>query len=229
VEPLLIAGVVNAVAYDGLVQHTSRRLIDNTPGADRVGPRFDIYLPLYRFPSRVVSIGVRTRGDEAALIEPVRAALMAAAPGSAVHWTTTMEGDVALEYQSNWFSTLVVGTFSAAALLLTAIGLFAMLSHTAMRRRREMGLRLALGAPRRHVAGLVIRSGLPAVAAGVAIGLAGVAVGGRLLAGLVYGVRVFDPLTIGAAVMVFVVVTLAAGALPARRVSRVDPARVLNA
>src|SRR5207249_11990048 len=87
------------------------------------------------------------------------------------------------------FQTVLMGSFAAVALLLTIGGLYGVLSYAVARRRRELGVRIALGAGRGEVVGLVLREALQLVAAGLALGLAGAVAAGRLLESMVYGVR----------------------------------------
>jgi predicted permease len=115
------------------------------------------------------------------------------------------------------------GFFSLLALLLSCVGLYGVMSYDVARRTREIGIRMALGAQRRDVVGLVLRETMILVVIGVAIGL-GAALGvTRLIAGFLYGLTPNDPLTIGLASMLLLTVAALAGYLPARRASRVDP------
>jgi predicted permease len=223
-----IVGVAEDVAWDGLVEQDTRRYIRYGDGADARAARYDVYVPLARIPTPLVSIGASTAGDPAALIDPLRRRIATIAPASAVHWTSTMDDELSLEYAPTRFYTVLVAAFSASALALTSIGLFALLSHAAARRMSEMGLRLALGASRASTAGLLLRGGLLPLAAGIIAGVAGAAFIARAMAGMLYGVGSFDAATFGVAVLALVVVTLGAGLLPARRVSRVDPVTALR-
>jgi hypothetical protein len=141
-----IIGVAENVAWDGLREQDTRRYIRYGDASDARAARYDVYLALAQSPSTVVSVGVWTAGDPSQMIEPVRRAIAAIVPRSAVHWTSTMDDEVALEYEASRFYSLIVAAFSLSALLLTSIGLFALLSHAAAQRMGEMGLRMALGA-----------------------------------------------------------------------------------
>jgi putative ABC transport system permease protein len=176
----------------------------------------------------VVSVGAATSGDAASYIGPLRQAINSIVPASAVHWTSAMEDEIALEYAPSRFYSVIVVMFSLSALLLTSLGLFALLSHAAAQRMSEMGLRLALGATPRSTAGLLLRGGLAPLAAGIAGGLAGAAAAARFMQGLLYGVDAFDVVTFVAAVATLLAVTLAAGVIPARRVAAVDPIATLR-
>jgi hypothetical protein len=223
-----IVGVARNVAWDGLVEQDTRRFVREGESGDPKSARFDIYFSLLQQPQMVLSIGVSTAGDPATMLEPARQAIGRVVPASAVHWTTTMADEVALEYASSRFYSLIVALFSASALAVTSVGLFALLSHAAANRMSEMGLRVALGATPRSAAALLLRAGLLPVAAGIAAGLAGAAAAARSLQTLLYGVAPFDPVSFLTAVLCFLAVALAAGAVPAHRVLRVDPMTTLR-
>lgn len=117
--------------------------------------------------------------------------------------------------------------FSTLALVLASIGLYGLLAFSVVQRTGEMGVRMALGATRTDVIWTVLREGLLLVAAGVVTGIPAALVVGRLassqISGLLFGLRATDPATIGAAVVLLACVAAAAGYIPARRASRVDP------
>jgi ABC-type antimicrobial peptide transport system permease subunit len=113
--------------------------------------------------------------------------------------------------------------FGGLALLLASIGLFGLMSYNVSRRTNEIGIRMALGAQRGDVLGLVMRESMLLVAAGVAVGLTAALFASRLLTTLLFGLAPRDPLTLVAAVAVMAAVSALAGFLPARRASRVDP------
>ena len=227
-ETARIVGVASDVAYDGLGEQGTGRYIRYAAGQDPRAARLDVYVPLMRTPAMIVSIAAITSGDPAALIDPLRREISRLAPGSAVHWTGTMEGETSLEYASTRFYALLVGVFSGSALALTSVGLFALLSHTATRRSSEMRLRLALGATPRQVGVLLLRTGFVPLGAGAAAGLAGAAWASVTMRSLIYDVSARDVLTFSLALATLAVVALAAGLLPARRVASVDPAAIMR-
>ena len=224
-----IIGVAEDVAYDGVVEQDTRRFLGVGDHADARAARYDVYLSLAQTPSMVVSIGVSTAVDPAAMIPTIRQAIAAVVPASAVHWTSAMEAEIAIEYAPSRFYSVIVVMFSLSALVLTSIGLFALLSHAAAQRMSEMGVRLTLGATPRTTATLLLRTGLMPLAAGVIGGLAGAAIASRFMQGLLYGIDSFDPVTFGAAVTTLLTVAVAAGLIPARRIALIDPVRTLRA
>jgi ABC-type antimicrobial peptide transport system permease subunit len=118
---------------------------------------------------------------------------------------------------------VLFGTFGVLALLLAAVGLYGVLSYTAQRRTREIGIRVALGAEHQGVVRLVVGRGLRASATGLALGLAASVGATRLMRGILYGVSPQDPITLVGVVAVLVVVAFVACWLPARRATQVDP------
>jgi hypothetical protein len=220
-----IIGVAEDVAYDGLIEEDTRRFVQ---AGDVRAARYDAYVALARFPNPVVSIGAATSGQPQAVIEPLRRRIAEIAPASAVHWVSTMDDEIALEYAPTRFYTLLVVAFSSSALALTSVGLFALLSHAAARRTSEIGLRLALGASRAAATGLLLKNGLWPLVAGVTMGGLGAAAAARGMAGLLYGVGRFDVVTFTFSVLTLLVVAVVAGLVPARRVASIDPITALR-
>jgi putative ABC transport system permease protein len=219
----LVVGVAADVAFDGFTEQDTRRTIDYTSDADPRAGRWDIYLPLDRFPALTVSVAVATTGSASSIIEPARRSIARMAPTSAIHWVGTMADDVALEYAPARFYGALVGAFSLSALLLTCVGLFALLWHTAATRTGEMGLRLALGAQPSGVAWLVVASATRPLMIGAVIGMLGALWVGEWLRGFLYGVPPLDPVSLAGATTVMVLGCLAASLLPAHRAASVDP------
>lgn len=222
-----VVGVAEDVAYDGIGEQGTGRHIHYASPLD-AGQRLDAYVPLALFPVTTVSIAAFTRGDAAALIDPLRREIAKVAPTSAVHWTSTMADEVGIEYAPTRFYALLVAAFSASALALTSVGLFALLSHAAARRASEMGLRLALGATPRQVAVLLLRGGARPVIAGAGIGLLGASWASASMRGLLYDLGSFDVRAFAGAFAALVTVAVTASLIPARRVASVDPVCVMK-
>ncbi len=221
--PARVVGVAEDVAYDGLAEEDTRRFVSAGSAVDPRRSRHDVYLPLARFPETVVSIGAWTAGDPGALIEPLRRRIAAVAPASAVHWVGRMEEEIAVEYSPTRFYLALVAAFSLSALVLTALGIHALLSHAASRRTGEMGLRLALGAPRASIAILLLKASVRPLVLGIGFGLVAAAFMARGMGTMLYGIGRFDVTSFAAAVGVLALASLAAGLLPARRVASIDP------
>jgi putative ABC transport system permease protein len=123
---------------------------------------------------------------------------------------------------------MLLGFFSAVALLLAVIGIYGVAAYVAAQRTREIGIRLALGATRREIGRLVVRQGASPVAAGVVAGLGLALWAGRLAGALLYDVSPRDPLTFVAVAAILALAGIAATYVPARRAARVDPVAALR-
>ena len=121
------------------------------------------------------------------------------------------------------FNTWLLGAFGAAAITLTAIGLYSLLAYLVALRRHEMAVRLAIGGSRSHVVALVIRDVSWLVGIGMSLGLAGALTAARSMRALLFGIEPWDPLSQTATVVVLGVVAVAAAWIPTRRAMRVDP------
>ncbi|MFL5279384.1 MAG: FtsX-like permease family protein, partial [Myxococcales bacterium] len=127
------------------------------------------------------------------------------------------------------FALALVQAFAVLALILAAIGLYGVLAYTVAGRTREIGVRMALGAPRGHVLGLVARESASVVGIGMAVGAVAAVAAARAIAGLLYGIAPVDPLSLAAAVLALSAVCAVATLLPARRALRIDPLLALKA
>lgn len=223
-----VIGVAENVAWDGRREQDTDRLIRFADRGDRRAGREDVYLPLALYPLRTVSAAVAMRGDAAAALEPLRRRIASVTPTSAVQWTSTMREELALEVQPSRFYALLVTAFSTSALVLTAVGVFAVLAHGVSRRTGEIGLRMALGARPRDIAWMVVDSGSRALAAGVAGGLGGALLLGRMVTGVLYEASAFDAPAFAAATLVLALVAVPAALLPARRAARLQPMAALR-
>lgn len=126
------------------------------------------------------------------------------------------------------FTSVILAGFAGIGLVLAVIGIYGVIAYLVAQRTQEIGIRLALGAPRSAVMWLVSSQGLRMAVAGVAIGLMGSALAARSLTSLLYGVSALDPLTLGSASVVLIAIALAACALPARRAAKIDPMQALR-
>jgi putative ABC transport system permease protein len=123
---------------------------------------------------------------------------------------------------------ILVGTFSGAALFLSAIGLYAILSYTISQRTREIGIRIALGATASAILMAVIRQGLALVCMGLLLGTLAALIGARFIDSILYGVTSTDPLTLGLTCLVLGVIAMLACWIPARRAALIDPISALR-
>jgi putative ABC transport system permease protein len=161
--------------------------------------------------------------DPSALVGAVKARVWSVDSQIPLTKVLTMEEVAAVSVASRRFQTALLGVFALVALLLAAVGIYGLISYTVGRRTHEIGVRMALGARRRDIFGLVVRQGLMLAAIGLVAGLAGAFALTRLLAGIVYGVSPTDPATYAALSLFLLLVALLACLVPARRATKVDP------
>jgi predicted permease len=173
--------------------------------------------------TRSLTVMVRTAGEPAAMTEAVRTALQQIDPDVPMTGITTQSEQVDNRFAQERLFALAYSLFGGLALLLACIGLFGLMSYSVSRRTNEIGIRMALGAQRAGVVGMVLRESMLMVAVGVVIGFAGAMAGGRFVESVLFGLSTTDAWTISAAIGATILVSLAAGYLPARRAARVDP------
>jgi len=188
-----------------------------------------IYWPHNRTAYSALTVVVRGAGDAASLTSAAVAQVRALDPQQPVANVRTMEEVVGASVGDRRVVMLLAGVFAAVALLLAALGLYGVLAYLVTERTREIGVRLALGASRAAVLGLVVRRALGLTAAGALAGLAGAVALTRLMQNLLFAVTPTDPVTYGAVVGVLVAVAAAASLVPAWRAARVDPVTALRA
>jgi predicted permease len=194
----------------------------------RLQPFPATYVPMRQQPWNGPVFLVRTAGDPAALERAVRQALAELDARVPLQYATPVPALIAEGLSGRRLPVLLMGAFGLLALVLASVGVYAMFAAMAVAREREFAVRMALGAGRRAAAVLVLRQGSTWMAAGLAAGALGaVAVTGALRS-LLVGVSRFDPLSLGAALLVLLACATAALAVPVRRVTRVDPNAVLR-
>ena len=170
-----------------------------------------------------MSIVVRGAGDPGVLTTAVRQALYQIDPDEATSTFRTMTDVVSSSAANDRFNTLLLGAFGAIALLLTAAGIFGVLSYLVTQRTREIGLRMALGAQQVDVLRVIVGHGLRLMLIGVGIGIAGALIVTRWMSSVLFGVKPTDPFTFAVVAFVLGGVAVLASYIPARRAMRVDP------
>ena len=211
--PVTIIGVTGDVKFAGLDQ-----------------PGETVYAPLSQgWPNNPAYLYLRTRGDPLTLVEPMRATLERLDPVLVPTEVTTMERRLrdSLGDERHW-AAIIVG-FALAAVLLAAVGVSGVLAYYVSRQRKEIGIRLALGADAAGVLAMVMRRGLACAVAGSVIGIVLAMLLTRGLESLLFEVGRADPLTLAGACALMLVIGLLASWLPARRAARVDAAVALRA
>jgi ABC-type antimicrobial peptide transport system permease subunit len=171
---------------------------------------------------------VRTAGAPAGVMGSMREVARQIDPNLPLTDVSTQIEQVERRFQQERLFAQAYSLFGGIALLLAAIGLFGLMSYNVSRRTNEIGIRMALGAQRGQVLGLVMRESMVPVVIGVVAGLAIAFFAGRLVMTLLFGLPPRDPVTMVAAVVVMALVSALAGYLPARRASRVDPMVALH-
>ncbi|MEX2283906.1 MAG: ABC transporter permease [Gemmatimonadota bacterium] len=185
--------------------------------------RLQLHLPYAQSGTRLMAFMVRARGNPAELQRAVRAELRAIDPALAAFDVMTM---AERRRHTTWpqrFFGQTFGTFGAAALVLALAGVYGVMAFSVARRRREIGIRIALGAKPRDVLRLVVGGAALLAASGVAIGIVGAWMLTRLLSGMLWGVTTNDPATFVITPLILAVAALTASYIPARRAARVDP------
>lgn len=186
------------------------------------------YVPFIQGWSPAQYLIVHASGDPAALTSPVRKAVLEVDPTQPPTTVRTMTALVDRTFAQRRFYTTLIGLFAVAALLLAAAGTYGTVSYFVARRVRELGIRVALGAARSGIVGLVVRRGVRLAVWGIAFGLVGVWATTSVVRGLVYGIKPVDLLTLAAGALVLGLVAVAASALPALRAVRVSPVLALR-
>jgi predicted permease len=188
-----------------------------------------LYLHVMQNTRSGVNLMVRGKGDPLLLAASVQKAVWSVDRNQTITRVTTLEQMMSEVVARPRLLAVLMGLFAALGLLLGAVGIYGVLAYTVSQRRREIGVRLALGATTRDVLRMVVGGGLRLVAVGVAVGLAGALALARLMESVLYGVPPHDPLTFASVVVGLMGVALIASWLPARRASRVPPAVALRA
>jgi putative ABC transport system permease protein len=170
-----------------------------------------------------LSFAVRTKSDPAAAIPGFGRAVHDVDPNAGIESIVPMERLVASNLARQRFYAVMLGVFAGVAAILAAIGIYGVLAYAVVQRTHEIGIRMALGAQRAQVLGLILRKGAMLTAAGIVLGLAGAAAGTRVLQDLLFGVTPLDPQTFIAVSLLFGLVATVASYLPARRATTVDP------
>ena len=191
-------------------------------------PEGAYYFPYSQRPSNNYIIAVRTRGNSAAVVPAIRAQMATIAPELPLFDVRTMAQREELSLSSRRSSMLLGVTFGIVALFLASLGIYGVLAYLVAQRRKEIGIRVALGSTHSGIVKLVVREGLILVVAGSILGIVGSISLRSIVQNEIYGVAPLDPLVLGCVAILFAVVALIACIMPARRAMQVDPTIVLN-
>jgi len=185
----------------------------------------EFYLPATQSHEGVSDMAfvVSSTGEPDALARQVREVVRAIAPQQPVYSLSTMSGVVRESLGSRRLLLMLLGLFSGLALVLSAAGVYGVMSYGVTQRQREIGIRIALGAKFGHVTGMVLRDVAMVAAIGIVAGVVVALAFARVMTSVLYGVGAYDAATFVAVPAVIAVVALMAGAVPAVRAARVDP------
>ena len=176
----------------------------------------------------MLEIIVRTSGDPRAMAGAVQSQIQSLDKSVAKFQVTTVEQQLGQETAERRFQTSLIGLFSLAALVLSAIGIYGLMHYFVVQRTNEIGVRMALGARSGNVLGLVLRQGMTLAGVGIIVGILGALTLTRLLSGLLFGVTPTDPVTFAATPAILFGVAVLACWIPARRAAGIDPVRALR-
>lgn len=208
-----VVGVVANLRHDGL---------------DRPA-RSEIFVPHAQYGFGSMTFVARAAGDPASAITRLKAHIRAVDRAQAVYREATLDELVSLSLVERRFVLVLLGAFAALAGVLAAIGIYGVMSVVTEQRAREFGVRLALGAERREILGMVFRQGAAMTSVGLLLGVSGALAFGRVMSGFLYAVEPGDPLAMAGTVGLVTLVAVGACLLPARRATRVDPLVALRA
>ena len=222
----------NALGREIVIDRQPHRVIGITPAtfAARVGeaPHPYVYLPMWGRDARDPRLFVTMKAPAAPMLDRLRREIVSVDPAVHVGQESTLAGRMEMSHQRERLLAALLEFAAIAAVLLSAIGVYGLVSYHVSRRTREIGIRMALGAQANQVILWTMRRGVIATIAGLIAGVAIALQASRLLTGFLFGVEPADLFTFGAAAVVLATVTLIAGFLPARTAAHIDPAVALR-
>jgi predicted permease len=217
---------------DDVFEHPVREVVGVVGDIKRKGltanaePQY--YLPYAQAVITNPYLVIRTSGDPLLIQDAVHSAVNEIDKSVPVYQVSSLEDYVSKSAAQPRFQTFLLTCFAGIALVLAAIGLYGLLSYMVVQRALEIGLRMALGAQRTDVVGMIVRRGLTLALIGVGAGLAISALVTRLLSGMLYGIPPSDPVTFAVTTGLLLLVCVAASSIPAYRAARLDPIRTLR-
>jgi putative ABC transport system permease protein len=190
--------------------------------------RLEVYVPLRQDPTSGMALLVKSGADPTALTSAIREAVQSIDKDQPIRAISTMRELVSNSVATRRMTLVLLGLFSGLALVLGAIGIYGVISYSVAQRTHEIGIRMALGSPRRDVFRLVVGQGMKLAGIGIAIGLVGAFGLARLMSSLLYGISATDFETFAGVATLLALVALLACYVPARRAMRVDPTVALR-
>lgn len=187
-----------------------------------------MYVPVMPSTRQSLTLVLRTDGDPAALVDPLLRAIAEAAPAQPVTPLRPLTALIADSSARDRFTLVLLAFFATATLLLAGVGLYGVLAYSVSRRTREIGVRVALGAPAARVRAMVVGRGLALAGLGLTLGFVLALWGGRFLESMLFQVDAMDPVVLTSVPAVLMVVSMLAAWIPARRATRVAPVEALR-
>lgn len=197
-------------------------------GGPQAAPEPALYAPLTQMPMSDITLVVRTNTDPQTVMSAVRGTMRELDPEIALYDVELLDVTLGRTLATPRFQAILITSFGAIALLLAAIGLYALIAYQVQQRTNEIGIRLALGATRAEVARLILSRAFALALTGIAVGLAAALAAGRFLKAIVFQVSTSDPTIYIAVPLLLAVIALAATWIPTRRAMRLDPAVALH-
>ena len=188
-----------------------------------------VYAAWDQWPLDEITVVMRSRGDPSTALAAARGAVQSLDRDLPVYDAFTLESMVDRALGQPRFYVLLLSIFAALAVVLAVVGIYGVIAYTVQQRTREIGIRIALGASRERVVGMVVRRGLALAILGIALGTVGSYALTRVLRTLLFGVSARDPMTFVAVAALLGGVALVASWVPARRAARVDPLTAMRA
>ncbi|MGH9541224.1 MAG: ADOP family duplicated permease [Terriglobales bacterium] len=204
---LTVVGVVGNTHHEGLSRDAEA----------------EIYVPYLQSPDKSMQLAVRTAADPDSMVSAIRAQVRDVDPDQPVYHVATLQQALSESLALRRFNVLLLGIFAGIALTLAVVGIYGVMAFSVAHRTHEIGIRMALGAERRDVLGLIVRQGLRLTLIGTALGVAAAWALTSFLASFLFGVAPRDPATFVLVSLALVAVSILACYIPARRATRVDP------
>jgi predicted permease len=205
----------------GVVRHVRNRTLE-------ARSRVELYVPENQVPSNGMTLAIRTGGNPMSLVPTIQREVSSIDPDLPIYRVRTMNEVMGDSLERRRLALTLLAAFAGLALLLAAIGIYGVTSYGVAQRKTEIGVRMALGANRGQVLGMIMRSGMTTIAIGLLLGVVLSLALTRLMSGLLFSVHASDPLALTGAALVLVLAALIAVFIPARRATKVNPMSALR-
>jgi predicted permease len=220
------------IRFTRLAQEATREIVGVVGDMRHEGlhaePHPTVFVPHAQLPFGALTFVVRTRNNPGTALRSLRAELSALNSAMPIDDPTTLDSRLAESLRARRFHLALLVTFAASALVLAAVGVYGVVSHATEERTHEIGVRMALGAQARSIVSAVMRSGLTLVVIGSLLGAIGAAVAGGALSAMLFAITAHDAITYVLVVLVIVMTSVLATAVPAARATRVAPTEALR-